>query len=258
MKKSYLLHSDKLVDQETQRLEVQAEIFWRREEPLFKSLVDDDAECLIDFGCGNGAYMALAAQYFERSVGFDIHPKLLQHAKERLPDSEFVNVGNLSRKQLTALISDIRPSVILMRFVVQHFTEDEWGILKLLAEYTNANTSRLIIVDCDDNGNTFTPSDPVVEDAFDSLSSYIQAKGGNRKPNKLLADAFANWGLPSLEQFKVPLVFTKENFAEFESTLLPGLVTANTSVSRGTFEDYFNSGGEIVVPIYYHASPRSK
>lgn len=200
--------------------------------------------------------MALAAQHFGRSVGFDIHPKLLQHAKERLPDSEFVNVGNLSRKQLTALISDIGPSVILMRFVVQHFTDDEWGILKLLAEYTNANTSRLIIVDCDDNGNTFTPSDPVVEDAFDNLSSYIQAKGGNRKPNKLLADAFANWGFPSLDQFEIPLVFSKENFAEFESTLLPGLVTANSSSTRRSFEDYFNLGGKVVMPIYYHATPR--
>ena len=48
-----------------------------------------DPGYLLEVGCGTGRILELIAPLFKRSVGVDLTPEMLDHARERLPASEF-------------------------------------------------------------------------------------------------------------------------------------------------------------------------
>ena len=251
-KKSYLLANEGLVQQENLRLEQQALAFWRYEEPTFKRLVGNRNECLLDFGCGNGTFTSLAGTHFDRVIGVDIHDQLLKRARLVNPEASFTDISSWSHQELLTFLNQISPSIVILRFVVQHFTETEWELLKLLGQYCVATECSLLIIDCDDNGNRFVPSNHAVESAFENLTSYIQDKGGNRKPNNLLRANFSRWCLPSLEVSEVALEFSQSNREEFDLVLMPGLRTANPSLDETKLNEFFVLGGKITMPIFYH------
>lgn len=255
MKKSYSLSNDGLVTGEDTRLDHQAKVFWRKEQSVFQELTLGPRECLLDFGCGNGAFLSHAASLFNRTVGFDIHAKLLAKASERLPNTKFVNVSTATLEGIVREVASAKPSVVLLRFVVQHLNNAEWAILRSVATYCHANKIRLLIVDCDDNENSFEPPEPFVESAFNNWTSYTENAGGDRRLNERIASEFENWGLPAPARKSVLMVFSGDNITDFELILLRPLASTNPKQKElgQKFKEYLMNGGEITIPVFYHA-----
>jgi ubiquinone/menaquinone biosynthesis C-methylase UbiE len=69
-------------------------------EELFAGISREKGLSVLDFACGTGRITGILKNYFERIVGVDISPDMLEQARKALPDIEFVNAdlteGNIA------------------------------------------------------------------------------------------------------------------------------------------------------------------
>ncbi|BDX31628.1 hypothetical protein TUM20985_21750 [Mycobacterium antarcticum] len=85
------------------------------------SLIDDDAANLLDYGCGDGTFLAMAAAKYEKGHGADIDANQIEGCKERfadLDDVSFSVIGELTSEY------DGTFDVVTCMETLEHCTED--------------------------------------------------------------------------------------------------------------------------------------
>lgn len=256
MTKSYLLDDPSDFNSENERLEQQARILFRFEEQTFRDAFAGHTETLLDFGCGNGAFLGLVKNKFGRGVGVDANEALLEIAKGLHPEIQFHCSAEFSIDQLLELVDQIRPTGILLRFVAQHLTSQEWEMVHALIRYATDKRIRLVFVDVEDSEVEIAPHANDVKRCVDDLTDYIHDKGGSRHLKTKLTRWAEEAGLAPVQSSRVDLCWNATNRLDFETVFLPGYNRASAGrfsekeVKR-IFDEFFDAEGALTTPIYY-------
>ena len=152
---SYALERKGDVDLETQRLAAQANAWFEAEVQQIKPLVAELApKVVLDLGCGSGTYGAIFGQRFgiHRLVGADRNAKLLEITRQRGTHHELHHIELTDDEQLGALLRNIQPDLVLLRFVFQHMTPDRAATMMSVFAKHHPHVS-VLIIDCNDETN---------------------------------------------------------------------------------------------------------
>jgi SAM-dependent methyltransferase len=193
---SYLLDTEEALQREKGRLVRQAEVFSRVEFSVFRE-TQLCFDRILDLGCGNGAFLARMGRAFHSRevIGYERNPDLIAQARDLHPDLRVLAGDLLDSSRLQEVVVDFQPTVILMRFVLQHLNPDQRGsILKVLAACLPAQAS-VVIVDAEDSRISCTHANASIGRAVDRVGRLQADRGGDRNVGALLRAELATSGL---------------------------------------------------------------
>ncbi len=82
---------------------------------------------LLDYGCGDGTFLALVQDLFPEAVGADVDPKRLADCAKRLSDK--TGLSFVMRNELATSTQDGAYGVVACREVLEHCLEETWDDL---------------------------------------------------------------------------------------------------------------------------------
>ena len=164
------MRSDK--DIADSHLEKQAEMSFGAELPFYYKDTFLRAQTVLDFGCGNAAYLRRLAQHFpdKTFVGLDSSKDAIESAERSgMPDNVTVRCGTLEQ-------TDIEIDILLSRFCLM-YVEDRQYVVTWAREHVSA---AVVEIDPADSFFTLSPELPIFRSVFSRMEVRAQATGGTR------------------------------------------------------------------------------
>lgn len=194
--RSYLLDTEEALLREKARLIRQAEVFSRIEFSVFRA-AQLCFDRVLDLGCGNGAFLVRMAHEFRSRefIGYERNLELIAQGRELHPGLGVVEGDLLDSSRLREIVVDFQPTVILMRFVLQHLNPlQRASILRVLADCLPKHAA-LVIVDAEDSKISCTPANAAIWEAVERVGRLQAARGGDRNVGALLREEVTRSGL---------------------------------------------------------------
>lgn len=159
-------------------LEAQAELQFPFEKFLYADAVWRDARVIVDFGCGDGSYLALLAREYpkKRYFGVEIDDTMRAIAERKRRH------GNISFHKSLGEIEGSPVDFFLMRYVVMHL-EDRARVFRTVRE-RSSDSAALLIIEPDDGKIKIDPPFSLLEEAV----ARIQAASRHRNLRDRLDD----------------------------------------------------------------------
>lgn len=193
---SYLLDTMDALHREKARLVRQAEVFSKLEFIEFKQN-QLCFERILDLGCGNGAYLSLIGAEFGASkvLGYERNPDLIRQGQDSFPEVDFFAGDLLDFETLRACLVGFRPTLVLMRFVLQHLNpQQRAGILRTISE-TLPEGANLLIVEVEDAKIRCNRFHPALHGAIRRVGELQSERGGDRNVGALVWEEGRAMGL---------------------------------------------------------------
>ena len=121
--------------------------------------------------------------------GVDRNSRLLELAKENIPDAQWFHEDLLDSVALERVFAAFAPDTVILRFVMQHLNPSECRrILDALFRLRSMHSFQLILEDPDDSKIEHYPFSQALESAIHGVMAKQAANGGDRtRGSQLLA-----------------------------------------------------------------------
>lgn len=166
-------------------LEAQAELQFPFEQSLYADSVWRSARTIVDFGCGDGSYLALLADEYQNKryfgVEIDDTMRLIAERKRRHANISF-------HRSLAEIQDDSAVDFFLMRYVVMHL-EDRSRVFRAIRDYAS-DSGALLVIEPDDEKIRIEPRFSILEQAV----ARIQAASRHRNLRGRLDEELDEFG----------------------------------------------------------------
>lgn len=172
-------------------LRIQAENSFDLEIPLYRRFPCwKDANHVIDFGCGNGAYMKLlSTRYPDKCyTGVEIIPELATLATHR--------ANNANCECICGSFADLPPSTsfdfLLLRFVTSYLP-DRTALWQWVSDHASIQAG-ILIIDADDSNFYIEPQLPAFFEEVLRFYERVDETGGQRDVRKIIQNELRDIG----------------------------------------------------------------
>ncbi len=182
MSNSYRLMDPVLRSFEIQRLQEQASLLLSHEFHVWGAYIDMESD-VLDLGCGVGVLGEFLRTngYCKKYTGVDFNDALLEEARSLFGDLSlrFVKKDICSLDAINSVIEDVSPSVIFVRYVLQHLPLESAGNLIRLLLRVQRNY-RTVLIDAEDSLVSANVGNDLIQILLDDKRSTQASRGGNR------------------------------------------------------------------------------
>lgn len=179
--KSYDLNQLDL-EQETQRLRMQALLAWSKESQIHLRFGLQDGMSVIDLGCGPGfiTEQLLALLPHSQVIALDNEPALIERARQLLQGKYDDRLRFVQASVMETGLPDNSVDFAVARFLFQHLPDPVGAAREVLRILKPGG--RLVMVDIDEGAFPllFDPPLPGIEAKQAQVAQAQQARGGNR------------------------------------------------------------------------------
>jgi hypothetical protein len=178
---SYLLDNEDTLAREKIRLVHQARVFSKVEFPVLAGLGISFAR-VLDLGCGNGAYLSLLREEFrvDEAAGFERNTDLITQAASLDPSLRMIHGDLLDAVALRSAIAEIRPTLILLRFVLQHLGIRERRLVLESIRSEMPEGCILLLIEAEDSKIHCEPGHPALWASVKRVGDLQESRGGDR------------------------------------------------------------------------------
>jgi SAM-dependent methyltransferase len=172
-------------------LEAQARLQYPFERFFYSHDAWKQATTVIDFGCGNGAYLDMVAREFpaKRYYGIEANPEMLA-----LAQTQFAR-ENVSFRTSLAEIDAPCVDFVLMRYVVMHLV-DRAGVFDAVSRRLSGPGAGVLVIEPDDKRVLVRPLFPLLDEAL----ALIKEASYDRDLTPRLDAEFSRAGLSKIDE----------------------------------------------------------
>lgn len=156
----------------SQMLSIQAKLCFDYEFGFLKSANLHKYNNIISIGCGNGTYLSLVSEGFNKKcIGIDISEKMISDASKSLSKNTYL-VGSAEK------LESLNAEIVILRLIV-HQLQDREAFISTIANYTKPGT-KIIIIEPYDNNYYINPKIKVFDDHLNKHRKELSQKTAKR------------------------------------------------------------------------------
>lgn len=171
-------------------LNIQAKISFALELPLFQSELWDNAQLVLDYGCGNAAFASRLLEFFpdKHFICVERDADLADLAKKQYECSHLTVVTG----SYDSIKDKNKYDFVLLRHLTSYLP-DRRGFCEWVSEHTT-DTAGVLVIDADDEHYFVKPSLPLYSGGIDKFRKNVDAEGGKRNVRKEIETEWGDQG----------------------------------------------------------------